>query len=165
MVFDRPQQLVAARASVDCFFSQRWPNKELVVFNATPYPLTPWWRRRRAREIRLKPRQPGEMLAICAENANGEWCVNWQPDCWYHPDYLSMHMRHREKSTLVLFQHQHVYSLRERELSIASGYDNWSFYRHFPIDFVNKVLVEQFPTVMRLDCTANLIVKFAREII
>jgi len=168
MVFDRPQQITAARASVDCFFAQSWPFKELVVFNATPYSLTRWWRRRQCREIKLKTRSPAQMTAICMENSNGEWCANWLPDCWYGPEYLTTHMQHRDKQRLVLFRHKQVYSLKDRKLVLVSN-DSvpcWSFYRHFQVDLESKTpLTEQFGNRMEIDNPAQLIVKFAREIV
>lgn len=167
MVFDRPQQAKAARASVNCFFSQSWPNKELVIFNATPHSIIPWWRRwQNFNEIRLKARFQSEMLALCVENANGEWVVNWLPDCWYHADYVTSHMRHRGKDQFVLFRHKHVYALKDRKLVVVSNESvtSWSFYRHFPVNF-EKPLIDQFNRVVQVDNPANLIVKFAREII
>jgi len=169
MVFDRPQQIIAARASADCFFAQSYPFKELVIFNATPYALSRWWPpRRKCLEIRLKPRSPTQMVAICLENSNGEWCANWLPDCWYGPEYLNVHMQHRDKQRIVLFRHKQVYSLKDKKLVLVSN-DSvlcWSFYRHFPIDLESKQpLVEQFGNRMEIDNPAQLIVKFAREIL
>jgi hypothetical protein len=167
MVFDRPQQVVAARSAIQCFLDQNWPFKELVIFNATQHALVPWWKRLNVREIRLKPRKTNEMLALCAENANGEWLVNWLPDCWYHPDYLLSHMHHRDKQRIVVFRHKQAYALKDKKTVIVSN-DSvlcWSFYRHFPVDFVNKPLIEQFTHVALVDNPANLIVKFASEIV
>lgn len=166
LVFDRPQQVDAARASVNCFFDQSWPNKELVVFNATRHRLTPWYRKRRYREITLKPRFPAEMLALCAENANGEWVMNWMPDCWYDAEYIKTHMEHRAKNRLLVLRHKQVYSLTDRKLLIVSN-DSvlcWSFYRHIPVKF-DKPILDQFEDVAYLDNPAHLVVKFASEIV
>lgn len=169
MVFDRPQQITAARSSVECFFAQNWPFKELVVYNATRHRLIPWWKRRaHALEIRLKLRLPGQMLGLCAENANGEWLVNWSPDCWYDPEYLGTLMQHRHKSRLVLLRNKQVYSLKDKKVLVVSN-DSvlcWSLYRHFPVNFEAKMaLTEQFTDVDKLNNPAHLIVKFAREIV
>jgi hypothetical protein len=167
MVFDRPQQITAARASVDCFFAQTWPCKELVIFNATAHRLLPWWSRRRALEIRLKPRLPHRMLALCMENSNGEWCANWLPDCWYDPGYLAAHMKHRDKQRLVVFRQKQVFSLTNRKFVVVTGHavQSWSFYRHCPVDLEGKPLAEQFTDILEVDNPANLIIKFASEIV
>lgn len=167
MVFDRPQQITAARASVACFFNQTWPCKELVIFNTTEHALRCWWFRQPCLEIRLKPRLPERMLSICMENSNGEWCANWLPDCWYDPGYLALHMEHRDKQRLVLFKQKQVYSLTDKKFVVVSGHaiPAWSFYRHNPVDFEAKPLAEQFTDILEVDNPANLIVKFASEII
>lgn len=167
MVFDRPQQNVAARSSIACFFSQNWPCKELVIYNTTCQRLIPWWKhRRRALEIRLKLRLPGQMLGLCAENANGEWLMNWMPDCWYDPNYISTLMQHRQKNRLVLLRNKHVYGLKDRKTLIVSD-DSvlcWNMYRHFPVNFETPI-IEQFTELEALNNPAHLIVKFAREIV
>lgn len=167
MVFDRPQQIAAARASVACFFAQTWPCKELIIFNATEHRLQRWWTRR-CLEIRLKPRLPERMLALCMENGNGEWCANWLPDCWYDPGYVTAHMEQRDKQRLTLFKQKQVYSLKDRRFVVVSGHaiPSWSFYRHYPVDLESKMpLPLQFSNVLEVDNPANLIVKFASEII
>lgn len=170
MVFDRPQQLVSAKASVECFFSQAWPNKELVVFNATPYPVvTPrWWQDRKCLEIRLRRRSTAQMEALCLENSSGEWCLNWLPDCWYSPDYIKTHLQHRDKEQLVTLRHKRVYALREKKLVGISNESVpcWSFYRYFPVDYESKTAVPaQFNGIIEVDNPSHLIVKFAREIV
>jgi len=166
MVFDRPQQIAAARASVRSFFSQNWPYRELVIFNSTEHRLLPWWRKERCLEIRLKHQQPHEMLKLCAENANGEWFVNWLPDCWYDDQYLRCILKHREKGRLVVLKHKRVYSLAAKKLAVVTNSDIpcWSFYRHFPVNF-ELPLAPQFGDVMEVNNSAHLIVKFAREIV
>lgn len=167
MVFDRPQQIAAARASVACFFAQNWPCKELVIFNATAHPLRRWWEHR-CLEIRLKPRPPERMLSLCMENSNGEWCVNWLPDCWYDPTYIGAHMEQRAKDHLVVFRQKQVYSLVDKRFVVLTTTDipAWSFYRHYPVDLEAKApLTEQFAKVLEVDNPANLIVKFASEIV
>lgn len=169
MVFDRPQQITAARASIECFFGQNWPNKELVVFNATRHPLVPFhlrWRQKRFVEIKLKPRFPAEMIALCVENANGEWVMNWMPDCWYAPEYMRTHMDHRAKNRLLVLRHKQVYSLKDHKLLVVSN-DSvlcWSYYRHLRVDFGRPIL-DQFEDVAYMDNPANLVVKFASEIV
>lgn len=168
MVFDRPQQLVAARASVESFFSQSWPNKELVVYNTTPHSLSLWWRPcRRLSEIRLRPRQPGQMLALCAENANGEWVVNWMADCWYRPDYLGTLMQNRSRTRLSALRSKHVYSLKDHKILVIDddSLPCWCAYRHAPLNLESDTpVVDQFSDVFHVDASASLVVKFVREI-
>jgi hypothetical protein len=167
MVFDRPAQYRAARASIDSFFAQIWPNRELVIYNATAIRLVPrlWAGRRTIREIRLKVWRHDMMLAICSANGNGEWCASWYSDCIYNPEYLSTHMAHRDKQRLVMVKHRQVLSLIGHEIAIVSdmAVPAWSFYRHYAVDFA-KPITGQFGEVLVLDNDPALITQFVREI-
>lgn len=168
MVFDRPAQILAARASIDCFFAQNWPHKQLVVFNATAIKLKRWHDRRNIIEIRLRSRPPHKMLGLCFENSSGEWCFNWLADCWYHPDYVKEHMQRREKSTLLVFINKRVLCLRDNQYVVIENdsVPAFSFYRHSPIDFdTGRALVDQFAKVMRYENDARLLIKFAKGVV
>jgi len=166
MVYDRPGKSTVAAESIASFFRQDWPFKELVVFNATDERIAPvWWRRLNYREIKLRPRTPAKMLELCAENADGEWCLNWHPDCVYRADYIRTHMSRRDKLKLVMLCRKQAYSLSENRLAAVTGADIpcWSFYRHHGVDFCLD-LQSQFSEVEVIDNPANLVTKFAREI-
>lgn len=105
------------------------------------------------------------MLELALENSIGEWCLNWLPDCWYHPDYLEHHLKRRAKNRIVLFRHARIYSLKDHKMVIANGgVPSWSFYRYFPVNMQTS-LSEQFEDILRLNNPAHLLVKFAREIL
>lgn len=165
MIFDRPGQYRGAQYSVESFFGQSWPRKELVIFNATALKLVPTFGPRRAiNEIKLRACSHELAVSVCAANSNGEWCVFWEPDCIYDGNYIGTHMAHRDKQRLVVFKHRQVYSLSDHQIAILSdeALDAWSFYRHMP-DF-SKPLQPQFAHVLKLDNPANAIVQFVREI-
>ena len=167
MVLDRPQQATAARASIECFFAQKWPHKELIIFNSTGHRLVdscPW----RYREIELRQRQPAQMLSLCFENSNGEWCLHWMPDCWYHSKYTEYHMAHRHKTHLTVLRNHRVFDLKNKRLVPSSDKTavHWSFYRHFAVELESAVPLEkQFNVVDELDNPSGLVVQFAREIL
>ena len=176
MVFDRPQQFTAARASVENFFAQNWPYKELIVYNTTQHSLFPVWREwlanfplcsaRRSLELRLRPLPLPDILKLCVANSNGEWCLIWLPDCWYHPDYIKFHMEHRDKQRLVTLRRKQVFALADRTLAtvLDDTIPCWSFYRHVPVNFAEP-LPNQFTGVVTLDNPAGLLIKFARELV
>lgn len=167
MIFDRPQHYDAARASVDCFLSQYWPHKELIVFNATSTPLHQWWpRRKNYTEFSLRRQRPPWMLNLCLDNSNGEWCAHWQPDFWYDPAYLSALMERRNRQNLVRLSHRQVFSLKNKNRVIAENDDSmcWSFYRHAPVDF-SQPLSPQFAEVAVVESMAHLVCQYANEIV
>src|SRR2546430_12928049 len=81
MVLNRPAITQMAREACRCFFSQTWPAKELLVFNATGTKLVHWSFLRRLfrnflseiKEICLRRMDRGAALNVLKENANGEW--------------------------------------------------------------------------------------------
>lgn len=168
LVFDRPRQAAAARYSIDSFFSQKWPSKELIVFNATSCSILPRRKHRSGfKELRLKAPTIQHALHLCVANANGEWLANWMPDCWYHPDYLSTLMQQRDKTQPVVLRHKQICSLVHKSFSIISSdaVSCWCCYRHHGELCFDDPFSAQFPAVKYLDNPAHLVVKFVREIL
>jgi hypothetical protein len=166
MVFSRPNQIRAAQAAAASFFAQDWPHKELVAYNTTDHRLVPLFGpKRRYREIKLRPRTPAQMLQLCLENASGEWCVHWQPDCFYDPRYITAHMRYREKRRLTLLRRQQVFALGTQQLAVTSSLTAscWGLYRHYPVSMETE-LNNQFMDVRVLDNQACLLTKFAHAL-
>lgn len=166
MVFTNPQQFTAARASVDCFFAQSWPHKELVVFNSTKLKLSRWWRKTNPTELHLKYTNYAKAIEICRDNSSGEWCFNWFPDCWYEASYVSKFMEFKNKRQLTMLKNVDVFSLKDQSRATISGsvIECWSIYRHFSVDF-NTPIKNQFPNVVEIDNSPGLIIKFASEVI
>lgn len=166
MVFTRPEQLVAARASVESFFAQDWPHKELVVYNSTKCRFKSHWpSARRVREMNLRAISLPRMEQLCLENADGEWCLKWLPDCVYEPGYIGAHMAQRDKQRLTVMGRVQALALSTNELLTIAGLcaPSWCFYRHHTVDFAQE-LSSQFASVEVLSVQASLVTKFACEV-
>lgn len=164
MVIERPGLIPAARAAQHCFFRQTWPFKQLVVFNATNKRLNVW-PRSRVKEIRLRRMPVAQMLHILRENADGEWCVLWDCDCWYDRSVLERHMRVAERETAVLFRNSTAYGLSDQRAYVISDDRvlHGSFLRAAKIDF-EKPFYRQLARLKVIDNPADLIVKFVNRI-
>lgn len=164
MVIERPALLESARIAQDCFFQQTWPYKQLVVFNATDKPLNRW-PQRRVKEIRLRRLPKPLMLHLLRENADGEWCVLWDADCWYDSTVLDHHMRNAERETAVLFRNATVYSLADKKAYVISDdrIQHGSFLRLAKVDF-STPFYRQLPRLKVIDNPADIIVKFVNRI-
>jgi glycosyltransferase involved in cell wall biosynthesis len=88
-----------ARRAIECFLSQTWANKELVVVDDGHEDYTPVLASHRTRHPityeRLPP-DPGRTLGaarnVSLELARGDYCVQWDDDEWYHPARLAVQM-------------------------------------------------------------------------
>lgn len=169
LLFNCQLQVEVARASIECFFDQSWPSKELVIFNTTQLKLNRWKYRKRCKELRLQQYSYDHAINTCVANSNGEWCANWMHDCWYDPNYLSMHMQLRDKQRPVVFKHARAYSLKQQNmcyLTSSSLVPCWSFYRHYPFNLRSEQpVLDQFSDRICVDNPAQLVVKFVREIV
>jgi glycosyltransferase involved in cell wall biosynthesis len=93
---DRP---LLARRAIECFSSQTWPNKELVIVDDGEQDyrelLARYQSEHRIIYERLPPepdRTLGAARNISLELATGEYCVQWDDDEWYHPDRITVQM-------------------------------------------------------------------------
>jgi glycosyltransferase involved in cell wall biosynthesis len=98
-----------ARRAIDCFAAQRWPNRELVVlddgdqdYSAMIEPFTAAGHRIRYERIE---RREGVLLGALRnrsiELADGDWCMQWDDDEWYHPDRIGVQMDARRRGSAV----------------------------------------------------------------
>ena len=164
MIIERPGLLKAARIAQRCFFRQTWPLKQLVVFNATGRRLN-FFPKRRVLEIRLRRLPRAQMLHILRENADGEWCVLWDCDCWYDRSVIDRHMRVAERETAVIFRNITAFSLVDQKGYVISDdrIIHGSFLRASKIDFENP-FYRQLARLKIVDNPADLVVKFVNRI-
>jgi len=165
MVIERPALLDFAHLAQECFLKQHWPRKQLLVFNATDRPLNRW-PKRSVREIRLRRQSKAAMLNLLRENADGEWCVLWDADCWYDPTVLDYHMKAAERETAVLFRHTTAYSLTDKKAFVISDDRvlHGSFLRLAKLDF-ERPFYRQTPRLKLVDAPAGLVIKFVNKIV
>jgi len=82
--------------SAQCFASQTYANKELVVIDDGDEDLEPILQKfalGRYKYIRLKKKEDqnlGFLRNLGLEEATGEFIAQWDDDDWYHPDRLSV---------------------------------------------------------------------------
>ncbi len=108
----RKDRIPFARDSIQCFLDQKWPNKQLVVFNSTGDPVGA--RNESMLEIRLRHKPIGEMLNLCRDNADGEWCTTWCDDTLYPPETISLLMERRSPSAVVIIDTISCYAVSSR---------------------------------------------------
>ena len=164
MVIERQALLDTARLAQECFLGQTWPAKQLVVFNATGVPLNrlplP-----NVVEIRLHRMARPLMLSVLRENADGEWCVTWDPDCWYASTVLERHMKAAERETAVVFKRVTAYCLTEDRTYVIADERivHGSFLRTAKVNFETP-FYQQLPKLNWLDVPAELVIKFVNTI-
>lgn len=88
-----------ARRAIECFLSQTWSNKELVVVDDGEEDygptLAPYRYQHRITYERLTPepsRTLGAARNVSLELAAGQYCIQWDDDEWYHPDRIAVQM-------------------------------------------------------------------------
>ena len=84
-----------ARRAVACFINQQHANRELVVVDDGTQDYRPMLRAAEAfasvKHVKLPSsnrRTLGELRNVAIEAANGDWCIQWDDDEWYHPDRI-----------------------------------------------------------------------------
>jgi hypothetical protein len=114
MTVVRPDRLAYAKLAAIRYFRQDWPQKHLVIFNATGervgVPHKQW-----LLEIMLRPMPWHQMIALCRHNANGQYCTVLYDDTWYGDHYLSTLMECADQETLVLLKRKLRYSVTEQK--------------------------------------------------
>lgn len=168
--------LVTRRALVDmaaeavrCFCEQSWSSKELCILNTTGSRVVCKPHGSSVKEILLRASSEHVGLAILRDNANGEWCTVWEPDCWYREDVISTHMAHRSQRASVLLRNAFCYETdRGRCVTISDNrVTNASFYRTAPpaVPDLSIPLWRQTPTLKVVNNDPAMLVKFVNKIL
>jgi glycosyltransferase involved in cell wall biosynthesis len=89
-----------ARRSLACLLTQTWPNKELVVVDDGDQDygeiLAPLADRIPVHYHRVDNREGislGGLRNIALDRANGDFCVQWDDDEWFHPQRIEAQMQ------------------------------------------------------------------------
>jgi hypothetical protein len=99
------ERYAMARVSIECFKSQSYPNKNLLIVNhgeeslATADP--------RIRELRIQKSRwhtVGDLRNLALEHATGDFIINWDDDDWHHPRRMEVQMQARAEDTAVLLR-------------------------------------------------------------
>jgi glycosyltransferase involved in cell wall biosynthesis len=93
-------RLGLARRAVECFATQTWANKELVVIDDGEEDYAPmldaYRESMQIRYFRVEPdagRRLGDLRNLSLDRAEGEFVAQWDDDEWYHPERLEHQMR------------------------------------------------------------------------
>ena len=126
MVVQFPEERDGAARAIECFSSQSWPVKQLVIVNATDEPLT------RAQssvmEIWSELFSLGRLKNKALESATGEWCCPWYPDSWYDPEYVAFHMDGADAASPMVIRNPYI-EYRSLALTDAAHAPFYSFFR------------------------------------
>ncbi len=88
LVVRNPSEREKAARAIACFLFQKWPVKQLVIINGTAVPFSI----KGCKELMLHGTSLGSLKNAAIMAADGEWCFNWDINCWYSPDYLTFMM-------------------------------------------------------------------------
>lgn len=132
---NRPEQLVRA---IECFLSQTWANKELIVLypesdSATAGCVRSYGSEQiRPQGVTLPGATLGELRNFSIECARGEYLCGWDDDDWHSPDrlrrqYLSLWGSKKSASILARI---FIYATREQKayLSCERLWENSVFF-------------------------------------
>ncbi|MDO8389124.1 MAG: glycosyltransferase family A protein [Actinomycetota bacterium] len=106
---DRPE---LARRAVQCFLDQSWPHRELVILDDGDADYSPMLdslplQGHRVRYHRV-PSHPNVLLGalrnLSLDLSDGDWCIQWDDDEWYHPDRIAIQMAHHRGVAGVALQ-------------------------------------------------------------
>lgn len=103
-----PERYPLARVSLDCFFDQTWPNKEMVIINHGTEKVCsvsdP-----RVKEVFVE-KGPGitlgDMRNWSIENSTGDWCMTWDDDDWHHPTRMQNQMANARERHIITYMWQ-----------------------------------------------------------
>lgn len=96
-------RLDLARRAVECFASQTWPDKELVIVDDGDQDYSPMVMPYVNAGLKVRyhrvPWRAGVLLGSLRNQsidfARGTWCMQWDDDEWYHPDRIVSQMAER----------------------------------------------------------------------
>lgn len=116
------ERYAMARISIECFKSQSYPNKNLLIVNHGEESLAT--ADSRIRELRIQKSRwqtVGDLRNLALEHATGDFIINWDDDDWHHPRRIEVQMQARAEDTAVL--------LRTRiHHDLISGYSRYAEY-------------------------------------
>lgn len=107
-----------ARAAVQSFLAQTYPDKELVIINdgdadVLADSLEQYRNDPRFREIRFNTHSSttlGDLRNLAQDHAVGDWCIQWDDDDWYGARRIEYQMELRRYGQPTLLNHQIRYS-------------------------------------------------------
>lgn len=99
------------KRSINCFLSQTYPNKELIIVSLkndnNTFSFLQNYNLKNILHVEIDPvLKPtlGELRNISIQNARGEYFCQWDDDDWYHPERLTM-------QAYAAFKHHHPASI------------------------------------------------------
>lgn len=115
MVTGKPGRQHLVKAAIRSFLAQTYENKELIIVNDGPEPLTldddEFRTNAQIKEIFLPGgRNLGDLRNVAVDNAAGDWCIQWDDDDWYGPDRMTVQMADYEYDQPTLLNWQIRYS-------------------------------------------------------
>jgi glycosyltransferase involved in cell wall biosynthesis len=101
-----------ARRAIHCFAEQTWPERELVIlddggedYGPIIAPFVATGVRIRYERVAERPGvRLGQLRNEAIGSAQGEWCMQWDDDEWYHPTRIETQMHARRGMAAVALQ-------------------------------------------------------------
>jgi glycosyltransferase involved in cell wall biosynthesis len=101
-----------AHRAIHCFAQQTWPNRELVVLDDGDEDYGPIIESFVAAGVRIRYHRVAERAGVrlgqlrneAIDLADGEWCMQWDDDEWYHPARIETQMAARARGVGVALQ-------------------------------------------------------------
>jgi len=98
-----------ARRAVECFAAQTWKHRELVIIDDGDEDYQPMLEPYAAaghqisyhRSTRIDGVLLGALRNRAIDAANGEVCIQWDDDEWYHPDRIAVQISHLGSGSAV----------------------------------------------------------------
>ncbi|MGC1563553.1 MAG: glycosyltransferase family A protein [Bradyrhizobium sp.] len=119
------ERYAMARISIECFKSQSYPNKNLLIVNHGEESLAT--ADSRIQELRIHKSRwhtVGDLRNLALEHATGDFIINWDDDDWHHSQRIEVQMQARAEDTAVLLRtriHHDLISGRSRYAEYPKG--------------------------------------------
>ena len=119
-----------ARISIECFKSQTYPNKNLLIVNHGEESLCS--NDSRIRELRLQKSRwqtVGDLRNLALEHATGDFIINWDDDDWHHPRRMEVQMKAQMETRMKDGQEDAAVLLKNRiHHSLVNGCSRYAEY-------------------------------------
>lgn len=95
-----------ARRAIQCWAAQTWANRELVIVDDGDEDYRSMLEEFRGERIRYEriPPEEGRVLggirSLSLDRAEGDYCMQWDDDEWYHPDRIQVQLSQLEARKL-----------------------------------------------------------------